>query len=309
MFDLYSRRKKDAEGNSEVFIYDEFQQTFRNQFFKIINDVFDEAINKNHDFRNIVKWLCESYSREKGIKAIYGDYCDANSICALEYYIDNCNNEDFLDLMDFIFGFFISNPKIHEYFYLEDDNFFKSAIDELNLRLKQHSLGYEFINGKIVVKTSTVAHENIIKPALQLLLDEDFRGAEEEYLLAFEHFKKGENKDAILNAIKAFESTMKAICLGLKYTFDKDKDTAKVLIKILENNSFYPSYLNNHITGIRTTLESGAPTLRNKKAGHGQGSTVENVNDEFVEYSLNLVATNIIFLYKLYKEKKLEAAS
>lgn len=309
MFNLYSRRKKDAEGNSEVFIYNEFQQTFRNQFFKIINDVFNKTINKNYDYRNVVKLLCESYSREKGIKAIYCNYCGANSIGALEYYIDNCNNEDFLDLMDLIFGLFISNEKIYEDFSLEYDNFFKSAIDELNLRLKQHSLGYEFINGKIAVKTNTIAHENIIKPALQLLLDEDFRGAEEEYLLAFEHFKKGENKDAILNAIKAFESTMKAICLGLKYTFDKDKDTAKGLIKILEKNSFYPTYLNNHITGIRITLESGAPTFRNKKAGHGQGSMVENVNDEFVEYALNLVATNIIFLYKLYKEKKLEAAS
>ena len=36
---------------------------------------------------------------------------------------------------------------------------------------------------------------------------------------------------------------------------------------LLTENEFYPSYLESHLTGIRTTLESGAPTLRNKKAG------------------------------------------
>ena len=91
------------------------------------------------------------------------------------------------------------------------------AADELNLRFKQHSLGYEFTNGEIIPKTNEVIHQQIIKPALKVLTDERFRGAEEEYLLAFEHFKTGNNKDAILNAGKAFESTIKTICKELEY--------------------------------------------------------------------------------------------
>lgn len=306
MYRLYSGRKKDAQGSPEVFIYDHFPTAFRNQFFTIVVNVFESI--KVYRFDDLIVRLCRTFAQEKGLKRIGKYIANANNISALEEYIDICTNEDFLDLVDFVFGAFISNEEFQKecLFYPPRNGLFKEAIVELNFRLKQHGLGYEFLNGEIVVKTNTVTHENIVKPALKLLLDEEFRGAEEEYLLAFEDYRKGENKNAILNAGKAFESTMKAICSGMNYAYDNEKDTAKHLIKILETNDFYPSYLNNHITGIRTTLESGAPTLRNKTSGHGQGGSVQAISDEYVEYVLNLVATNIVFLHKLYKIKKAE---
>lgn len=312
MYTLYSKRKKDAEGNPEVFIYDTFPVGFRNQFFTIINQVFIEYKWRKGKSDELCEGICKTFAQEKGLKCISGSrYDESNSIDALETYIDKCTDEDFLDLMDFIFAVFISNKELHKYFYFSSDseNFFLAAINELNWRLKQNSLGYEFINGEIVVKTNTVVHENIVKPALKLLVDEDFRGAEEEYLLAFEDYRKGENKNAILNATKAFESTMKTICFQLGYNYNKDRDTAHTLIKILADNSFYPSYLNDHMAGICNTLKSGAPTVRNKTAGHGQGTSVQQISDEYVEYVMNLVATNMLFLYKLYRKKKAEAVT
>ena len=50
------------------------------------------------------------------------------------------------------------------------------------------------------------------------------------------------------------------------YAYDKNKDTAQKLITILENNGFYPSYMNAHLKSIRTTLETGLPVVRNKVA-------------------------------------------
>lgn len=303
MYNLYSRRKKDAQGNPEVFEYNHFPQSFRNQFFTIINGVLQKLGEKYWD-QDFAGELCKIFAQEKGLKYIGNSPFSVNNLSALAWYIDECDDEDFLDLVDFIFGSFISNKEINGRFRIYGKDIYQEAIDELNLRLRQKGLGYEFMNGKIIEKTNTVTHKNIIKPTLRLLLDEDFRGAEEEYLRAFENYRKGENKDAILNATKAFESTMKVICSGLNYEYDTNKDTAKQLIHILEKNGFYPAYLNNHIAGIRTTLESGAPTLRNKTSGHGQGTSVQDIPDSYVEYALNLVATNILFLYKLYQDKK-----
>lgn len=62
--------------------------------------------------------------------------------------------------------------------------------------------------------------------------------------------------------------------------------------------------MNSHLTSIRTTLETGIPTVRNKLSGHGQGSTISPIPDEFAEYALNLTATNIVLLVKIYKNKK-----
>ena len=251
---LYSQRIRDAEGEPEVFVYDSFPKAFRNQFFHIVNRVLKiiDTLQENARSyygssgnisvsKSIVRKLCEDFSMEKGLKDIPGNsYNGSNSIYALEMYCSSCSDTDFLDLMDFIFESFSANGSVCQLIQklYKTDNLFYQAIDELNYRLKQHRLGYEFINGEIIRKANTFAHESIVRPALKLLMDDEFRGAEDEYLMAYEHYRKGKNKDAILNAAKAFESIMKAICEGLQYTYDKDKDTASKLNAILESNGF-----------------------------------------------------------------------
>jgi len=178
------------------------------------------------------------------------------------------------------------------------------CIEELNYRFRQHNLGYEFVNGEVIRIDNKMLHQEVVKPALRLLYEEGFDGAEEEFRKAFEYKRNGDNKNAILEAGKTFESTLKTICDKKGYTYDKAKDTAKTLINILEYNNFYPSYMSAHMTSLRTTLETGLPVVRNKNAGHGQGSTVTPISDEFAEYALNLAATNIVFLVGIYKREK-----
>ena len=104
-----------------------------------------------------------------------------------------------------------------------------------------------------------------------------------------------------MEAGKAFESTMKTICDKKSYTYNKEKDTAKTLISILEKNNFYPAYMSSPMAILRTTLETGLPVVRNKTSGHGQGSVVTPISDEFAEYALNLAAANIVLLVGIYK--------
>lgn len=174
------------------------------------------------------------------------------------------------------------------------------AIIELNYRFKQHNLGYEFVNGEIIRIDNTFIHKEIIKPALKLLYDEKFIGAEEEFRKAFESKRNGDNKNAILEAGKAFESTMKIICDKRGYAYNTTKDTAKTLIQILEKNNFFPTYMSGHLRGVITTLETGLPVVRNKNSGHGQGNNIISISDEIAEYALNLAASNIVLLVKLY---------
>lgn len=309
MYKLFSQRKREELGEvSDVYIYEQFPKEFRNQFLHVLDDVFtaDNGGEELYIYGNCVNlWqvICEEFAREKGLLAINGYYrSDINNRNAMQFYISNCNDIEFLDLLDFICVLFLGDNKSMAQFMLFEKS--KKAIEELNYRLKQHSLGYEFINGRLIEKTNEQIHKEVIKPALNLLHNKKFKGAEQEYFQAFDCYKAGKNKDAILNAIKAFESVLKTICKEMKYPYDNEKDTAKQLLQHLTDNSFYPTYLESHLTGIRTTLESGAPTLRNKKAGHGQGQDIVDVSDEYVEYALNLVATNIVLLVKIFNQKK-----
>ncbi len=304
MYKLYSERIRDKDGDPEVYIYEYFPNAFRNQVFYIITDVLSRCSNNYEKLWDI---LFDRFAREKGVKldieeAEWGNYGERS----FEKYIEVSNNIDFLDMMDFVFHIIDDGFRKIQFerdSELDVKEIVDKAIEELNYRFKQHNLGYEFVNGEVIRIDNKILHQEVIKPSLKLLYEEGFEGAEEEFRKAFEYRRKGDNKYAILEAGKAFESVMKTICDKKGYTYNKAKDTAKKLIEILESNNFYPSYMSSHMASLRTTLEE-LPTLRNKTAGHGQGSAVTPISDDFAEYALNLAATNIVLMVGIYKRGK-----
>lgn len=308
MYKLYSERIRNKAGEPEVYIYDAFPEAFRNQVFYIMEDVLDKY-TEDYDEMGW-NFLYHAFAREKGVKNLgmydfekRGNYGKPN----LEQYIANENDIDFLDMFDFVFGKMdngLRKIQPRHNMSLDVNKVIDGAIAELNYRLKQHNLGYEFVNGEVIRIDNKIIHQEVVKPALKLLYEEGFDGAEEEFRKAFEYRRRGDNKNAILEAGKSFESVMKTICDKKEYVYDKAKDTAKTLINILDHNNFYPSYMSAHMASLRTTLETGLPVVRNKKAGHGQGSAVAFISDEFAEYALNLAAANIVLLVGIYRNGK-----
>ena len=57
--------------------------------------------------------------------------------------------------------------------------------------------------------------------------------------------------------------------------------------------------MQSEFNSLRSVLESGVPTVRNKKSAHGQGSKKTVVPAYFAGYCLNVTAANIILLIKL----------
>jgi hypothetical protein len=178
-----------------------------------------------------------------------------------------------------------------------------AAIAKLNRRFREHSIGYEFAGGEIIRVDSKFIHAEAVRPALHLLQDAgvEFAGAFQEFLGAHERHRKGEQKDAIISACKSFESTMKAICIARSWPFDAQKDTVAKLIEIVFANGLVPAYLQNHVSALRTVLESGVPTVRNRTSGHGQGTTPVVVPEHYVAYVLHMTASNIVFLIESFK--------
>lgn len=306
MFNLLSDRIKNASGEPEVYVYDDLPAAFRTQVYYIIRDVIDPYCDYGNNFWNTVH---DMFTREKGLKKLghyevgWQEYGKQN----IEEYLDHSSTMDILDFIDYVFNIFakvLRNVKPEYHYDYDSIGMIDKSIKELNYRFKQHRLGYEFLNGEIIRIDNTIIHKEVIKPALRLVYEEEFSGVDEEIRRAFEYRRNLDNKNAILEAGKAFESTMKTICDKKGYVYDKSKDTAQKLIKILESNNFYPAYMSSHLTNLRTTLETGLPVMRNKNAGHGQGSTVVIIPDEFAEYALNLAASNILFLIRIYRNGK-----
>lgn len=169
-----------------------------------------------------------------------------------------------------------------------------SAIEELNYRLKQHQQPYQYTNGQIIRIESEYLHIEATEPAIKLLHLNGYDGAQQEFMKAHEHFRNRRNKEAIAEALKAFESVMKTICDRRGWAYDQHW-TAKKFIPFLLEQGLVDSFWQSHLLGLSSML-MGVATGRNKTSGHGQGSELQHVPDHLANYILNMTASGIVFL-------------
>ncbi len=101
-------------------------------------------------------------------------------------------------------------------------------------------------------------------------------------------------------ALKAFESTMKAICSARKWAYPPNA-TAIPLIGLLLSKGLIPPDLEAHFGALRSAMESGLPTISNRTSRHGQGPEPRPIPPHFVAYALHLAASNILFLVEAHK--------
>ena len=178
------------------------------------------------------------------------------------------------------------------------------AVADLNERFKQHSEPYYLDPESLLIRSvdSEFVHVEVVTPALTLIRTSGFIGVEQEFNRALEHHRHNRQEEAITDALKAFESTMKQICDERGLTYDPHKDTASKLIGIVIGNGLLPRWIDQQFTHLRMLLESGIPTVRNKSAGHGAGSTPRQVPSFLAAYAIHTAAAAIILMIEAHRE-------
>ena len=172
------------------------------------------------------------------------------------------------------------------------------AIALLNQRFSEHNVGYQYVSGEIIRVDSEVIHSEVVNPVLGLLSNPIYAGANDEFRMALKYYRQGEPKACITNCHNAFESCLKTICRKREWHYDDKRATAKELINIVLKENLIPDFMESHFSGFRSALASGVSTLRNRTAGHGQGSEIVPVPDYMAAYALHLTASNILLLVR-----------
>lgn len=180
------------------------------------------------------------------------------------------------------------------------ENSAKEAYDEINIRFQEHGVGYQFEPGssKFIRVDSQYTHSRVVRPALNLLSDPMYKPANEEFLKAHKHYRKGEYKSCISECSNTFESVLKIICENNGWAFGKKKPTSKQLLDKVYEKGLLPTHTESFFRCVRGGLEHGIPTTRNEIAAHGQGSREVTVPIYVAEYVLNLTASAILLLIK-----------
>lgn len=177
------------------------------------------------------------------------------------------------------------------------------ALAEVNSMFQKNGVGYRYESGMIIRIDSTFAHEVMVRPALALLHDEKFAGAEKEILDAHKAYREGRVDDAMTDATKAVESTIKTIAQrrGLESSLPSKQDL-QGLIQFLMTKEIVPRWIQSHVDGLRNVLQ-GVAAPRNQGA-HGDGAEISDVPPHYAAYALHLAASNIVFLVECHKALK-----
>ncbi|MCY3417848.1 MULTISPECIES: STM4504/CBY_0614 family protein [Citrobacter freundii complex] len=308
IFDLYSKRQKRLRGEiSDVYQYNEIPSKLKVQIVQIIKDSIGNPapINRYIPFKNaadnIYKQIHEILAREYGVFSL-DKYAESDFTAVYDYFMKEKDVEKCLDIIEISFFALNDYVRKNEYEFRElvrqspDE-----AIEELNGRLRENSVGFQFESGEIIKVDSQLIHSDVVIPTLHLLGREQFfAGANDEFLAAHEHYRHKRYKECLNDCLKSFESLMKAIHDKHQWQYNAN-DTASKLINSCLSHDLIPSYLQSQFTSLKTMLETGVPTIRNKNSGHGQGADVKDVPEELASYMLHLTATNLLFLGKCEK--------
>jgi len=301
--DLFSKRSKRPP---DVYTYDKLPEQLRVQVIHIWKSAIGPFFREdpwNHPASN-THWrdIHDTICREKGRFFLWKENYNAFAQC--QGYLLESAVDDGLDIIEYSFRRIDSALRRQGRNANDECQVVQtpdSAIEELNGRLREHGVGYQFARGLLIRVDSEFVHAEVVRTSLQLLSDAHFKGAEQEFLTAHEHYRRGRNEEAIADALKSLESTLKTICDKKRWAYPQSA-TSKPLIDVVFKHGLIPTNLQSYFAGLRSTLESGLPTLRNSSGGHGQGSTPREVPDHVAAYALHLAAAAIVFLVESYRQ-------
>jgi hypothetical protein len=309
IFDLFSKRQKVLRGDvPDVYTYDDLPNALRVQIIHIWSDSIGSNKDYYHDsydtvkskYKLIVDTLCREYGMFQLPTA--EKYNEREYLTELaNFLLQEEDVERQLDVVELSFRCIDTLTRKHHLARSNASKIADNAINELNNRFKEHGVGFQFIGGEIIRVDSELIHVEAVKPALRLLNEKNYQGAQQEFLSAYEHYRHGKHKEALNDCLKSFESTMKAICDKRKWPYLQNA-TAKALIQVCFDNDLVPSFWQQQLSSLRSMLESSIPTGRNKLSGHGQGTTPTVVPDYLVAYMLPMTASTLVFLTTAEKE-------
>lgn len=312
IYETFSKRQKKREraGKPEVYQYDSLPRAFRIQVIHIwvgaIGPFYgwDPGFESEPASSRSWRLIHDTLAREIGVFNLGNT--NENPFVQCQQYLLTADTAGALDIIELTFLFIdtrLRNLAGYGRAKASIKQNADEAIQELNHRFHEHAIGYQYVGGELIRMDSQYIHEEAVKPAISLLQDAGFRGASDEFLRAHEHYRKVRYKEAVADALKSFESTMKAICDTRHWPYPENA-TAIPLIKILLEKGLIPKDLEGHFGGLRAAMESGLPTISNRTSRHGQGKEPKEIPGYFAAYALHLAASNIVFLVEAHKNIK-----
>ena len=204
--DLYHKRLKRLEAPNDVFSYDEVPERLRIQIIQIMLETLGDKYAYSDEYGsgpNVVQLYFEvvtTLRKEIGVFKLPSSLSSRPNDFLIEllgFLHETKDTGLVLSAIELICRAIEVRASMVDYRRRENAPMHaKDAIDEINERFREHAIGYQY-DGEIIRIDNELVHAEAVKPALALLRNRSFRGAEEEFLNAFAHHRKGHYKEAL----------------------------------------------------------------------------------------------------------------
>lgn len=292
---IYSRRKRQLEPASDVYLYDILPNKLRVQFIQIMDEALGEFSFDNFEGNEAWAALVDMLRKELGTFQLARAGNRRDEFVA--WFLGTTNIDELLDAVEFgcrIIDTAIRNDNLH--FSANADK----LLSELNARFQEAGVGYQYVSHEIIRVDSQLLHKEVVLPALQLLSDSKFAGANSEFLEAHRQFRAGDYEQCLTECCKAFESVLKVIAKAEGWAVSQTDPVSK-LLKSAFDAGLIPPYLQSEFDGLKAVLQAGIPTVRNKTSGHGTGAIPRVVPQHLAAFQLHQTAAAIVFIVEAYR--------
>lgn len=307
ILELYSTRNKDLY--PDVYQYEHASDKLRVQLVKIFFDAFgekEEYWNSGMRFGSAAHFalreVFDLISKEYGVQTIHG-YNFGCHEWLKNVFLKEPQIHKLLDLIEVLCTTLLTKVENNYYNFIHNSGskqIPQDAVDEINERMKREGFGFEYIDGVIIRIDQEFVHSEVTKPALFLL--SHFEGAKQEFLSAHEHYRHSRYEECLIDCNKSLESLLKHICDNERWSYSKG--TINALIPVCMEKELFPKYLQTQLSSLSTLISQGVSSIRNNESGHGQGSSLRELPQHLVSYTLHLTASNILFLGECYEDYK-----
>lgn len=286
--DLYSRRKRQAAGaQTDVYKYDEIPYRLRQQLLYGFRDMFQFMKMSSDQIDDLWAITAKFMRREKGVSQLHEDAYNGVEDEFMSWFLEEREIDFVLDAVELL-----SKMSRHMSQYKADE--FARGMSIINARFLESAIGYQVDSGQVIQISSQLVHSEVVVPALRFLSQVKYKTADEEFRKAHDEYRAGEYEDCLVDCLKSFESVLKVISAEKRWGTPENA-TAKQLIQAAYDNQLVPTYTQNEFSGLRSILEGGVPTVRNKAGGHGQGTAPRQLPQHLAAFQLHQTAAAILY--------------
>lgn len=274
------------------FVRDKTTPEFKNQVLNIIHNHYH---TRSYD---PMSFSIDSYSHDilhtyvtfKSLEPLDPDkeYNDNAVFYALKQFEDY----EFFEFLDCMIYTLYSDVQIR---FLPSFNEF---VTDLNESMKLHGMDYVIIEGHLHYRIEETIFESAVAPCLHILQQYKLYDADRYLLDSFQSFKKGNNNEAVEYAVKSLENVVQHILDVNKIEYDPKNMKLHYRIPLIlqkTDSKLLSDKMSDQYIQIEKIFQVAMST-RNEVV---HGSKTFEAGDPLVEHTINIVASDILFLVKI----------